>query len=228
MVPVGEDDSVRVWYVYPENVRAAPVVLVVHEIFGLTPWIRAVADQVAAEGYLGVAPDLLTGHGVAGGPEGPDPEAARAAIRALPREQVQRRLDAVARWAMRLPGSRGSYGIMGFCWGGAVAFEHAALSGNRPNLQASIVFYGTSPDEDLLARVATPVLGLYGGDDARVNATIPPAEEALRARGRIFEHEIYPGAGHGFLRQQDGRDGANLAATRAAWPRAIGFLERIW
>jgi carboxymethylenebutenolidase len=224
-VDIGDGDTVRVWMVHPERADAAPPVLVVHEIFGLTPWIRAVADQLAADGFLAVAPDLLSGHGVAGGPEGPEPEAARAAIRELRQVDVQRRLDGVARWAMTLPSAAPRYGIVGFCWGGTVAFDHAALAAQPARLGGSVVFYGTSPAEPLLAQVGAPVLGLYGEDDARVNATIAPAQAALHARGAAFEHEIYPGAGHGFLRQQAGREGANLAASRAAWPRAVAFLR---
>jgi carboxymethylenebutenolidase len=222
MVDAGGRDSVRVWLVYPERADRAPVVLVVHEIFGLTHWIRGVADQLAADGFIAVAPDLLTGAGVPEDESDPDPEAARTAIRTLAPADVQRRLAAAARWATALPAALPAHGIIGFCWGGTVAFEHAASGAGAG---ASVVFYGTSPSEELLRRVATPVLGLYGENDARVNATIAPAEATLLSLGRTFAHTIYPGAGHGFLRAQDGQDGANLAATRAAWPRTLHWLR---
>jgi carboxymethylenebutenolidase len=87
------------------------------------------------------------------------------------------------------------------------------------------VYYGTSPETEDLARVRAPVLGLYGGDDARVNATIAPAEAEMKRLGKSYESHIYDGAGHGFLRAQEGRDGANRKATRQAWPRTVSFLR---
>jgi carboxymethylenebutenolidase len=222
MIPAGGADSVRAWVVYPERSTPAPVVLVVHEIFGLSHWVRAVTDQLAAEGFIAIAPDLLTGKGVPEGPEGPDPEAARTAIRTVERADVQRRLDAAAAYGMAPPRAAPRYGIVGYCWGGTVAFEHAA---HAPGLGASVVYYGTSAATETLGRVRAPVLGLYGENDARVNVTIAPADSAMRALGGTFEHEIYPGAGHGFLRAQDGQDGANLAATRAAWPRTVEWFR---
>lgn len=224
MVSAGGADSVRAWVVYPERSGRAPVVVVVHEIFGLTNWIRAVADQLAADGYVAIAPDFLTGRGVPAGADGqPVRDSAVATVRALDPAQVQRRIDAVARYGTALPAALPRYGIVGFCWGGSVAFAHAA---HAPSLGASVVYYGTSPGAEQLRGVRAPVLGLYGENDARVNATVPPADSAMRALGKAFEHETYPGAGHGFLRQQDGHDGANLAAARAAWPRTIAWFRQ--
>ncbi len=224
MVSAGGADSVRAWVVYPERSQRAPVVIVVHEIFGLTSWVRAVADQLAADGFIAVAPDFLTGRGVPNGPDGqPLRDSATVAIRALDQGQVQRRIDAVARYATALPSSNGRYGIVGFCWGGSVSFAHAVHS---PTLGASVVYYGTSPATDRLGSIRAPVLGIYGENDARVNATVPAADSAMRALGKTFEHETYPGAGHGFLRQQDGQNGANLAATQAAWPRTVAWFRR--
>lgn len=222
-IPTGPNDSVGAWIVYPERSDPAPVVLVVHEIFGLSTWVRAVADQLAADGFVAIAPDLLSGEGVPEVPDGRDPDSARAAIRDLAEADVQRRLDAAATYGMALPAALPTYGIVGYCWGGAVSFTHAT---HAAGLGASVVYYGTSPAADRLASVRAPVLGLYGEDDARVNATIPPADSAMRALGRTFEQEIYSGAGHGFLRTQEGRDGANLAATRQAWPRTVEWFRR--
>ena len=222
MVPAGNGDSVRAWVVYPQRSTSAPVVLVVHEIFGLSNWVRGVADQLAAEGFIAIAPDLLTGHGVPVGPNGADPEAARTAIRTLQPADVQRRLDAVATYGMALPAAADSYGIVGFCWGGSTSFAHAV---HAPSLGASVVYYGTSPETAELATVRAPVLGLYGSEDARVNATIERAATTLSAAGKTFEQEIYAGAGHGFLRQQSGQDGANLTASRAAWQRTVAWFR---
>jgi carboxymethylenebutenolidase len=223
MVRTGAADSVRAWVVYPERAERSPVVLVVHEIFGLSHWIRAVADQLAAEGFIAIAPDLLTMQNVPEGADGaPDPEVARTVIRALQRDDIHRQLRAVAEYGMALPAALPTYGIVGFCWGGTVAFDHAAES---PSVGASVVFYGTSPAAETLGRVRAPVLGLYGEDDERVNATIPAAETALRARVHPFETQMYAGAGHGFLRAQDGREGANLRASEGAWPRTVEWFR---
>jgi carboxymethylenebutenolidase len=223
MIGTGSTDSVRAWVVYPERRERAPVVLVVHEIFGLSPWIRAVADQFAAEGFIAVAPDLLTSKNIPGSPLNPNPDSARAAIRTLSHDDVHRQLSAVARHAMALPAASPKYGIVGFCWGGAVSFAHATRA---PELGASVVYYGTSPSAADLANVRAPVLGLYGEDDARVNATIAPADSAMRALRKTYEHETYTGAGHGFLRAQDGREGANLEATKRAWPRTVAWFKQ--
>lgn len=224
MVSAGGVDSVRAWVVYPERRDKAPVVIVVHEIFGLSNWIRGVADQLAADGFIAVAPDLLSGKRVPTSPDGePVRDSAVAAIRTLDQGDVQRRIDAVARHAMALPAAQPRYGIVGFCWGGAVSFAHAA---HAPGLGASVVYYGTSPEAAGLANVRAPVLGLYGENDARVNSTIPRADSVLKSLGRTYQHQVFTGAGHGFLRQQDGQNGANLEAARAAWPSTVQFFRR--
>lgn len=221
-VSTGPGDSVRAWVVYPERTTKAPVVIVVHEVFGLSPWIRSVADQLAADGFVAVAPDFLTIKDVPGSPENPDGQAARAAIQTLNMDDVHRQISAVAQYAMRLPAAAPRYGIVGFCWGGAVSFEHAVRA---PSLGASVVYYGTSPQPARLASIHAPVLGLYGSDDARVNATVPGADSAMKALGKTYRPIFYEGAGHGFLRQQDGREGKNLAAARAAWPETISWFR---
>jgi len=223
MIRTGDGDSLRVWVVYPERSTKAPVVVVVHEIFGLSSWIRSVADQLAADGFIAVAPDLLTMKNLPTGPDSVVAPLAQAAIRTLDPAWVQRQLSATAQYGMSLPAAEQRYGIVGFCWGGAASFAHAVYS---PRLGASVVYYGTSPKTADLGSVRAPVLGLYGGNDNRVNATIAPADSALRALGRTYTATIYPGAGHGFLRQQTGLDGANMAATRAAWPATIAWFKK--
>ena len=223
MIRTGTGDSVRAWIVYPERSTKAPVVIVVHEIFGLSSWVRGVADQLAADGFIAVAPDLLTMKNLPQGPDSVVAPLATAAIRTLDANWVQQQLDAVARYAMSLPAAEQRYGIVGFCWGGGVSFAHAVHS---PNLGAAVVYYGVSPKATDLASVRAPVLGLYGGNDARVNATVPAADTALRALGRTYVYTMYPGAGHGFLRQQTGLDGANMSATKAAWPATIAWFRK--
>jgi aminobenzoyl-glutamate utilization protein B len=221
----GDGDEVRAWVVYPERSDPAPVVVVIHEIFGLTDWIRGVADQLAADGFIAVAPDLLSGMGPdGGGTESVDQQGAVALIRQLERADANRRLRAAADYGTSLPAAAGNAAMLGFCWGGTASFIMAT---EWADLGAAVVFYGSSPETATLAGVRAPVLGLYAGDDARVNATIEPARDEMARLERRFEVEVYEASGHGFLRQQDGRDGANMRASRAAWPRAVGFLREV-
>lgn len=219
----GSDVPVRTWAVYPERSDNAPVVIVTMEIFGLTDWIRSVADQLAAEGFIALAPDLLSGMGPNGGGTEAmaDRDEAVAAVRSLTREETNRRLDAVRAYALTIPSATDEVGIVGFCWGGSTSFAYAI---HQPELGASVVYYGSSPDAGYES-INAPVLGLYGGDDQRVNATIPAAQEAMGGLAKSYEVEIYDGAGHGFLRAQDGQEGANMAATNQAWPRTVEFFR---
>ena len=219
----GDGDMVRAWVVYPERAGKAPVVVVIHEIYALTDWIRGVTDQLAAEGFIAIAPDLISGKGPdGGGSESVDRQGAVALIRALDPQDVTRRLKAAATYATSLPAATNSVGVVGFCWGGSTSFRMAT---EWPELGAAVVYYGSSPSNEALSAGHAPVLGNYGGDDARVNATIPDAVAEMGRLGRFYEPNIHEGAGHGFLRQQTGREGANMAATRAAWPRTIAFFR---
>ena len=220
----GSDQTIFTWVYYPERSTNAPVVIVIHEIFGLTEWIRGVADTLAGAGFIAVAPDLISGKGPGGGNTDSlsGQREAVGLVRSLTPGEVVTRLNAVRDYALKLPAANGKSGTVGFCWGGAASFAYAAA---QPGLNGAVVYYGTSPDTSSLASIEAPILGLYGGDDARVTSTIPPAEEEMKRLGKSFDYEIYDGAGHGFLRAQDGRDGANLKATRAAWARTLEFLR---
>ena len=215
------NDSIRAWVVYPERRTKAPVVVVIHEIFGLTAWIRGVADQLAAEGFIAIAPDLLTGKAPLDGDSLPQ-ATARQLISTLNADDVHRQIALVGKYGMSLPAALPKYGIVGFCWGGGTSFQHAVRSPD--GLGASVVYYGTSPQTADLARVKVPVLGLYGGNDARVDATIPPADSAMKALGKSYSPNVFEGAGHGFLRAQE--QPANLAATQKAWPLTIAFFRK--
>ena len=215
----------RAWVSYPEVKDKAGVVLVIHEIFGLSDWVRGVADAFAAEGFIAVVPDLISGLGPGGG--GTDSVASRddvvKLVFALKPEDVKARLDAARDYAVHLPAANGKVATVGFCWGGGQSFRYAA---SDPAIQGAVVYYGTSPDSTTLASVRAPVLGLYGGDDARVTATIEPARIVMKELGKSYDPHVFAGAGHGFLRAQEERNGANLAAARKAWPLTIGFLDR--
>ena len=224
MIRTSTGDSVRAWIVYPERSSKAPVVLVVHEIFGLSPWVRGVADQLAADGFIAIAPDLLTGKGVASVADSADSQAATAAIRTLTPDEVQSRLLAVAEYGMTLPSAAKRYGIVGYCWGGGAVYQHASKT---PGLGAGVAYYGgVNPATIDLTKTKAAVLGLYGGNDARVNATIPAIDSALKQAGVPWQYAVYEGAGHGFLRQQDGQNGANLTATQQAWPRTVAWFRQ--
>ena len=213
---------VRAWITYPERDDPAPVVVVIHEIFGLTDWIRSVADQLAAEGFIAVAPDLLSGTGPSGGgSESMDRQASVAAIRTLDPLDVNRRLRAMAAYATALPSAGDQVGAVGYCWGGSTSFGFAV---DYADLDAAVVYYGTSP-EGGFDQIQAPVLGLYGGNDNRVNSTIPRAEQAMSSGGQNFKAHIFDGAGHGFLRAQSGQQGANMSATEEAWPLTVDFFK---
>ena len=215
-------DSLRLWVVYPQRSTKAPVVLVVHEIFGLTTWVKAVADRLAADGFIAIAPDFLTGKVPVNGADSLGMQAGMALVRTLDPAVVQRQIDAAAAFGMALPAAQPRYGVVGFCWGGGVSFAHAV---HAPSLGAAVVFYGTSPDTTQLASVRAPVLGLYGENDARVDATVPPAAAVMSRLGKSFTAKTFPGAGHGFMRAQNEMNGANFAAARSAWPAAVAFFK---
>lgn len=221
----GAKTPLKAYVVYPEVKDKAGVVIVIHEIFGLSDWIRSVTDQLAADGFIAIAPDLLSGKGPGGGGTEayPGRDAVVAAIRSLGVEEVTGQLNAVSEFAKKIPAANGKIGTVGFCWGGGQSFNYAL---NQPALNAAAVYYGPNPsDPQLLSKGKAPILGFYGGDDARVDATIPPAEKELKKNGRSYKYHIYEGAGHGFLRQQDGKDGANMKAAKQAWPDTIAFFK---
>lgn len=221
----GVSMKVGAFIAYPERKDKAPVVLVIHEVYGLTDWIRAVADRLAGEGFIAIAPDLLSGKGPGGG--GTDKFASRddvvKAVRDLTAAEVAATLDSVSRYGRGLPAAKDKFATVGFCWGGGQSFFYATV---QPDLGAAVVYYGTSPGQEALGGIRAPVLGLYGEDDARVNATVGPAAEKMKELGKIFVTHTYKGAGHGFLRAQEDREGANLEASRQAWPATIEHLKK--
>src|SRR5687768_3191702 len=216
----GSDKPMRAYVVYPERKEKAPVVIVIMEIFGLTDWIRGVTDQLAADGFIAIAPDLIAGKGPGGGGSESLKSAddARALVTGLKPDEVLTRLNATRDHGKALAASNGKTATIGFCWGGAASFNYAA---NQPDLSAADVYYGRSPEARALRNIKAPVLGNYGENDERVNATIEPTKKEMAKLGKPFVVHIYPGAGHGFLRQQDGQNGANLKASQEAWPKTI-------
>ena len=221
----GGGDQVQAWVAYPERSDPAPVVVVIHDIRAMSDWARAVGDQLAADGFIAVVPDLLSGKGPGGGgTESFSANEVGRALRDLSPADVNRRLKAAAAYGTSLPSATDQVGVVGFCWGGSTSFAFAV---DYADLDAVVVYYGTSPPTETLASVQAPVLGLYGGADNRVNSTIPAAQAELDRLGKRYEVNIYDGAGHGFLGRQSGQDGANQAASEGAWPATISFFREL-
>jgi carboxymethylenebutenolidase len=223
------DREVRCFVAYPEVKDKATAVIVIHEIFGLTDWVRGVADQLAEAGYLAIAPDLLSGMAPNGG--GTDElgsgDVVRGVIVKLPPDQITADLQACAKYVSTLPAANGKYAVTGFCWGGGQSFRYAT---NDPGLKAAMVFYGTGPDDtEAIARIACPVYGFYGENDARVNATLDKSKQLMKEAGKTFEPVIYKEAGHGFMRQAEAPDAqpANQAARKEAWTRVKSILGEL-
>lgn len=213
------DRAVETFVVYPESASKTPVVLIIHEIFGLTDWAQDLADQVAAAGYIAVAPDLLSGMGPNGGRTKDFPQGqATEAVSHLNPGQITADLNAVADYALKLPASNGKLFVAGFCWGGGQSFRFAT---NRKDLAAAFVFYGVPPTTDAMARITAPVYGFYAGNDARIGATVPDTIQQMKAAGKTYEPVTYDGAGHGFMRAGEAPDAtaANAKARDDAWAR---------
>ncbi len=209
-VDVKHDNRVvHAFVVYPESKQKAPVVLVIHEIFGLSDWARSVADQLAANGYIAIAPDLLSGLGPKGGgtSDFASTQDTMKAISGLDPNMVTADLNAVADYGEKLPAANGKLAVAGFCWGGSQSFRFAT---NRKDLSAAFVFYGTAPQD--VSSITAPVYGFYAGNDARVDATIPDTTAAMKTSGKKYDPVTYEGAGHGFMRA--GEDPANDAASK--------------
>ena len=222
------DRTVQSFIVYPEVSHKATAVVLIHEIFGLTDWVRGVADQFAEAGYIAIAPDLLSGMGPDGGRTVDIPsDRVREHIGKLPPDQITADLNAVADYVTKLPAANGKLVVGGFCWGGSQTFRFAT---NRANLDAALVFYGTGTDnQEAIARIRTSVYGFYGGNDARVNATIPTSEALMKEAGKFYEPVVYEGAGHGFMRsgEQPEAQEANRDAREKAWARVKAILGKI-
>jgi carboxymethylenebutenolidase len=275
----------RAFVVYPDRRDKAPVVVVIQEIFGLSDWIRGVADQLAADGFIAVAPDLLAGRGPNGGDSTSlsQQETTQATL-GLPAAEITAKLKAAREYGLKLPNANGKSASVGYCFGGNQSFAFAV---NEPALNAAVVYYGTAPTDvaaparggggggrgaggpgggapgggaapaagggapaggraggggggqgrggapaapfvpsDSIANTKAPVLGLYGGADARVNASIPATEMKMKELGKVYEPHIFEGAAHGFLRAQSGNDGANMKATQEAWPLTIAWIKK--
>ena len=228
-IKMADGGVLKSWVVYPERAQKAGVVLVIHDIRGMSDMARALGDQLAQDGFIAIVPDFLSGKGPNGG--GTDSLGADVGktIQGLTPADVVGRLNAAMEYGKKLPASNGKTGVVGFCWGGARSFGYAAA---QPALNAAVVYYGDAPGsadgslEAALANVKAPVLGLYAGNDARINTTVPPTEAAMKKLGKSYEVHTYEGAGHGFMFAQGGAGGANLKAAQESWPVALQFFKK--
>jgi carboxymethylenebutenolidase len=235
--------KLQAWVVYPQVKDKAPVVVMIHEIFGLSDWAREMADELAGAGYIVVEPDLLSGFGPAAAtspaptpqstagapyvtaqPGGtaafPDRSAVVRAVSSLPDAQVLSDLDAAADYAKKIPAANGKLFVAGFCWGGGKSFLFAT---HRPDLSAAFVFYGPPPPADAMKNITAPIYGFYAANDARITATIPQTVADMKAAGKVYDPVVYDGAGHGFMRAGEAPD-ANAADSAA---RAEGFRRLV-
>jgi carboxymethylenebutenolidase len=211
--------EVSSFVVYPESKNKSTAVVVIHEIFGMSPWVQSLTDELAEAGYIAIAPDLLSGMGPNGG--GTDSLSGNQIgqkIRDLPPDQIAADLDAVVAYVSKLPASNGKVVVTGYCWGGSQSFAYAT---HNPNIKAAFVFYGSAPttgpdgtiDKAALARIKAPVYGFYAGNDARIDATLPATKDAMKELGKKFEPVTYEGAGHGFMRAGDAPEPTDTTAA---------------
>ncbi len=227
-VTTADGRDVNTFVVYPEVKEPATAIIVIHEIFGLTDWIRLVADRLAAEGFVAICPDLLSGMGPDGGgtesfESGDD---VRRTIRELSPSQVTSDLDAIQKYARDLPSTNEKVAVSGFCWGGGQTFSYAV---NSDTIAAGFVFYGRAAAAEDVPKISAPIYGFYGESDNRINATIDETKAAADAANVTYEPVIYEGVGHAFLRRGMAADAndAQKAATKAAWERWVSLLRSL-
>jgi carboxymethylenebutenolidase len=221
------DREVNCYITYPEVKDKAPVVIVIHEIFGMTDWVRGVTDQLAEAGYIAIAPDLLSGMAPGGGgsAELGGPDAVTKVIGSVPPEQITADLNAVADYVSQLPSADGKIMVAGFCWGGGQSFRYAT---NNKGLKAAFVFYGPPPATNDIAKINCPVYGFYAGNDARITTTVPKTEMAMGKAKKTYAPVVYDGAGHGFMRAGEAPDAnaGNKKARDEAWIRWKEVLKK--
>jgi carboxymethylenebutenolidase len=220
-IPLGSA-KLHTWVEYPAGDGKAPVVIVMQHGPGMDDWQRALADQLAEQGFIAIAPDLHSGLGPNGGNYdsfGGTDEVMRAIARITP-DDMQARYKASRDYGLKLPRSNGKSASVGFCMGGGNSFRFA---GEVPDLNAAVVYYGATPNKELMAKIKAPVLAFYGEDDARVTAANEPTIATMKELGKSFESHVYPHATHGFLEYQD--LAGNPFATSDSWSRTIAFLK---
>jgi carboxymethylenebutenolidase len=192
-------------------------VVVIHEITALSPHIEDVTRRIASEGFLAVAPDALSPLG--GTPE--DPEKARSLMQKLDSQTTIQNFVAAVRYLKTHPASTGRVGVVGFCWGGAMANEVAV---NSPDVLATVPYYGRQPASEDVPKIKASLLLHYAGNDEGINKGIPAYEEALKKASINYKLYMYEGAKHGF-NNDTWAERYNKEAAQVAWQRTISFLK---
>src|SRR2546425_2686339 len=208
------EDTVTAYIAYPERPQPAPAVIVIHEVFGMSDFIRQTTEQLAKDGFVAIAPDLLSRRG--GTPSSPD--SARKLIATLNADTVTADLDATRAYLKTVKAARANdVGVIGFCWGGGQSFRYAT---NAPELKAFVVCYGPAPTAAAMAKLRAKGLGVYAPNDGRIDAGLADAAAAMRTAGKDYPYAIYPGVGHGFLRTREKPEVAD-----SAWKAVISFFR---
>ena len=215
--------------VYPQVSTPAPVVLVIHENKGLTDWVRQMADDIAAEWYIAVAPDLLSSFSddKKRTADFATEDDATQALYTLDASGVMNDLQAVYAYANTLDAGNGKMASVWFCWWWSQSFRYATAN---PDLDVAFVFYGTAPEEETVySYIQAPVLAFYGGDDERINATIEQTQSYMDQYDKPYNYEIYDGAGHAFMRRavEDNPSQANIDARAQAFARMLEELKKL-
>lgn len=213
----GVGTSVSGYLAKPKGGKNLPSVVVIHENRGLNPHIKDIARRLAAEGFLALAPDMLS---PVGGTPG-DEDKARTMIRALDKAATLKHLlGAVPFLAAHKDGS-GKVGCIGFCWGGAMANNMAV---NSADLKGAVAYYGRQPKAPDVAKIKARLLLHYGGLDKRINAGIADFEAALKAAKVNYQKHVYDGANHAFNNDTNAAR-YNPEAATLSWGRTVAFLK---
>ncbi len=201
----------------PKGSGKLPAVVVIHENRGLTPHIRDVARRMALEGFLAVAPDMLSPHG--GTPK--DRDLARDNLRAVSKKQIAADMVKVSKYARGHAYSTGKVGVVGFCWGGGQSLH---LAVNDPAVNAAVAYYGNPPKKKL-DRINAPVLLNYAETDPKRTKRVKPFVAALKKMGKPVTLYFYPGTKHAF--NNDGRPARyKKKAAALAWKRTIAHFKK--
>ena len=195
-----------------------PAVIVIHENRGLNDHIRDVARRMALEGFVALAPDLLS---VAGGTPS-DEEKAREMIGALDSKTAIAEGVATIEYLRNDKATNGKVGVVGFCWGGGLVND---LAVNAPDLGAGVAYYGRQAKAEDVAKIKAPLLLQYAGLDTRINAGIDAYKKALEENGKTFEIHVYEGANHAF-NNDTSEARYDKKAADLAWSRTVEFFKK--
>jgi carboxymethylenebutenolidase len=213
----GATGDIKAYTARPKGAGKLPAVIVIHENRGLNPHIEDVTRRIALEGFLVLAPDLLSPAG--GTPENED--AARDMIGKLDGQQTGQNLVAAVTFLEKHANGNGKVGAVGFCWGGEMV---GVLAVNAPDLDAGVVYYGRQPKATDVEKIKAPLLLQYAGQDARINEGIPAFEEALKKANKPYTIYIYEGAQHAF-NNDTSEARYHKSAAEQAWARTIAFFK---